>query len=119
MECIVWAGSKARVDSNEESRSEEDKEAERDDQNDKGLLLEAEKENLRNVQLTDLLAHSRERPRDEGEQARGENQNDLTDCSGDNYHDNEDDDDETTAELKTSLAHSSKGSLHHRPAWHF
>ena len=103
MKCIVWAPLKARVDRDEEEISDvDDDEPERDTPNDEGTLLETEKDVLRTVQLTDLLADSSENP------AEGEN------IVRDN-HDDEDDDDETTAALKTSLVETSSGSLryHH------
>ena len=63
MECVVWAASKARVDTDEEESSDDDDEdAERNTPNDEGALLETEKEVLRNVQLTDLLADLRANP---------------------------------------------------------
>ena len=70
MECVVWAASKARVDTDEEESSDDDDEdAERNTPNDEGTLLETEKEVLRNVQLTDLLADLRTNPRDEEDTA--------------------------------------------------
>ena len=63
MECIVWAASNVRVDTAEEKSSgDDDEDAERNTLNDEGALLEAEKEVLRNVHLTDLLANLRANP---------------------------------------------------------
>ena len=61
----MWAASKARVDTDEEESSDdddEDEDAERNTPNDEGVLLETEKEVLRKVQLTDLLADLRANP---------------------------------------------------------
>ena len=63
MECIVWAASNVRVDTAEEKSSDDhDEDAERNTLNDEGALLEAEKEVLRNVHLTGLLANLRANP---------------------------------------------------------
>ena len=86
MECVVWAALKARVDTDEEESSDDE---------DEGALLETEKEVLRNLQLTDLLADLRTNPRDE------------EDTAGD-------DNDETTHALKNSLAQTLPGSLDNR-----
>ena len=107
MECVVWAASKARVDTDEEESSDEDDEdAERNTPNDEGALLETEKEVLRNVQLTDLLADLRANPRDEEATAGDNNGDQIVDA---------DDDDDTTHALKNSLAQTLPGSLdnHH------
>ena len=65
--------------------------------NNDNTLLETEKEVLRTVQLTDHLADSSENP--------AEVENTIRD---------DHDEDETTAALKTSLAETSRGSLHYR-----
>ena len=96
MECVVSAASKARVDTDEKESSDDD---------DEGALLETEKEVLRNVQLTDLLADLRANPGDE-EDTAGDNDGDqIVDA---------DDDDETTHALKNSLAQTLPGSLDNR-----
>ena len=106
MECVVWATSKARVDTDEEESSDDDDEdAERNTPNDEGALLETEKEVLRNVQLTDLLADLRANPRDEEDTAGYDNGDQIVDA---------DDDDETTHALKNSLAQTLPGSLDNR-----
>ena len=106
MECVVWAASKARVDTDEEESSDDDDEdAERNTPNDEGALLETEKEVLRNVQLTDLLADLRANPRDEEDTAGDDNGDQIVDA---------DDDDETTHALKNSLAQTLPGSLDNR-----
>ena len=107
MECVVWAASKARVDTDEEESSDDDDEdAERNTPNDEGTLLETEKEVLRNVQLTDLLADLRANPRDEEATAGDNNGDQIVDA---------DDDDDTTHALKNSLTQTLPGSLdnHH------
>ncbi|CAH3165113.1 unnamed protein product [Porites evermanni] len=96
MECVVWAASKARVDTDEEESSDDD---------DEGALLETEKEVLRNVQLTNLLADLRANPRDEEDTAGDDNRDQIVDA---------DDDDETTHGLKNSLAQTLLGSLDNR-----
>ena len=106
MECVVWAASKARVDTDEEESSDDDDEdAERNTPNDEGALLETEKEVLRNVQLTDLLADLRANPRDDEDTAGDDNGDQIVDA---------DDDDETTHALKNSLAQTLPGSLDNR-----
>ena len=106
MECVVWAASKARVDTDEEESSDDDDEdAERNTPNDEGPLLETEKEVLRNVQLTDLLADLRANPRDDEDTAGDDNGDQIVDA---------DDDDETTHALKNSLAQTLPGSLDNR-----
>ena len=106
MECVVWAALKARVDTDEEESSDDDDEdAERNTPNDEGALLETEKEVLRNVQLTDLLADLRANPRDEEDAAGDDNGDQIVDA---------DDDDETTHALKNSLAQTLPGSLDNR-----
>ena len=102
MECVVWAASKARVDTDEEESSDDDEDAERNTPNDEGTLLETEKEVLRNVQLTDLLAHLCANPRDEEDTAGDDNGDQIVDA---------DDDDETTHALKNSLAQTLPGSF--------
>ena len=88
MECVVWVASKARVDTDEEESSDDDDEnAERNTPNDEGALLETEKEVLRNVQLTDLLADLHAHPRDEEDTAGDDNGDQIVDA---------DDADETT-----------------------
>ena len=105
MECIVWAASKARVDSDEEDSSEDDdEEAERDMPNEEGTLLATEKEVLRTVPLTDLLADARKRTQYEELTARDDNEHD----------DSDENDDESTAALRTSLADTTPGSLRYR-----
>ena len=95
MECVLWAASKGRVDTDEEERSDDDDEdTERNTPNDERALLETEKEILRNVQLTDLLADLRANPRDEEDTAGDDNGDQIVDA---------DDDDETTHALKNSL----------------
>ena len=106
MECVVWATSKARVDTDEEESSDDDDEdAERNTPNDECALLETEKEVLRNVQLTDVLADLRASPRDEEDTAGDDNGDQIVDA---------DDDDETTHALKNSLAQTLPGSLDNR-----
>ena len=106
MECVVLAASKARVDTDEEESSDDDDEdAERNTPNDEGALLETEKEVLRNVQLTDLLADLRANPRDEEDTAGYDNGDQIVDA---------DDDNETTHALKKSLAQTLPGSLDNR-----
>ena len=98
----MWAASKARVDTDEEESSDDDDEdAERNTPNDEGALLETEKEVLRKVQLTDLLADLRANPRDEENTARDDNGDQIVAA---------DDDDETTHALKNS----EPGSLDNR-----
>jgi len=65
--------------------------------NNDGTLLETEKQVLRTVQLTDHLADS------------SENAAEVENTIRDDH-----DDDETTAALKTSLAETSRVSLHYR-----
>ena len=102
----MWATSKARVDTDEEESSDDDDEdAERNTPNDECALLETEKEVLRNVQLTDVLADLRASPRDEEDTAGDDNGNQIVDA---------DDDDETTHALKNSLAQTLPGSLDNR-----
>ena len=102
----MWAASKARVDTDEEESSDDDDEdAERNTPNDECALLETEKEVLRNVQLTDVLADLRASPRDEEDTAGDDNGNQIVDA---------DDDDETTHALKNSLAQTLPGSLDNR-----
>ena len=67
--------------------------------------METEKEVLRNVQLTDLLADLRANPRDEEDTAVDDNGDQIVDA---------DDDDETTHALKNSLAQTLPGSLDNR-----
>ena len=84
----MWAASKARVDTDEEESSDEDDEdTEINTPNDEGALLETEKEVLRNVQSTDLLAVLRANLRDEEDTAGDDNGDQIVDA---------DDDDETT-----------------------
>ncbi|CAH3165362.1 unnamed protein product, partial [Porites lobata] len=106
IECVEWAASKARVDTaEEESSDEDDEDAERNTPNEEGALLETEKEVLRNVQLTDLLADLRANPRDEEATAGDDNGDQIVDA---------DDDDDTTHALKNSLAQTLPGSLDNR-----
>ena len=101
----MWTTSKVRVDTaEEESSNDDDEDAERNTLNDEGALLEAEKEVL-NVHLTDLLANLRANPRDEEDTAGDDNGEQIVDA---------DDDNETTAALKASLAQTSPGSRHNR-----
>ena len=103
---VVWAASKARVDTDkEESSDDDDQDAERNTPNDEGALPETEKEVLRNVQLTDLLADLRANPGDEEDTAGDNNGDQIVDA---------DDDDETTHALKNSLAQTLPGSLDNR-----
>ena len=106
MECVVWAASKARVDTDEEESSDDDDEdADTNTPNDEGALLETVKEVLRNVQLTDLLADLHVNPRDKEDTAGDDNGDQIVDA---------DDDDETTHMLKNSLAQTLPGSLDNR-----
>ena len=105
MECVVWAASKARVGTDEESSDDHDEDAERNTPNDECTLLETEKKVLRNVQLTDLLADLRASPQDEEDTAGDDNGDQIVDA---------DDDDETTHALKNSLAQTLPGSLDNR-----
>ena len=103
MECVLWAALKARVDTDEEESSDDDDEdTERNTPNDEGPLLETEKEVLRNVQLTNLLADLRANPQDEEDTAGDDNGDQIVDAN---------DDDETTHALKNSLAQTLPGSL--------
>ena len=106
MECVLWAASKGRVDTDEEERSDDDDEdTERNTPNDEGALLETEKEVLTNVQLTDLLADLRANPRDKEDTAGDDNKDQIMDA---------DDDDETTHALKNLLAQTLPGSSDNR-----
>ena len=103
---VVWAASKARVDTDkEESSDDDDEDAERNTPNDEGALPETEKEVLRNVQLTDLLADLRANFRDEEDTAGDDNGDQIVDA---------DDDDENTYTLKNSLAQTLPRSLDNR-----
>lgn len=104
MECVVWAASKARAIREDEESSDDDEEEANDTLNDEGTLLETEKEVLRTVKLTELLADSRETLHSEEETTGDANENASDDS----------DDDETIAALKTSLAQTLPGSMRYR-----